>query len=81
MLPTREELHQTSSQIIQTPICENHGICFCEECLTQYKACKFTIIYNVCSHFDAQCLEAAYSEKYINKKEFLKKLADYHREN
>ena len=56
---------------ISAPVCEEHGICFCEECVQYYKDTDFNIFNNRCMHFDAQCMSAYCSDTYINRLGFV----------
>ena len=60
-----------------TRLCPTHEICWCEECLDQYRKTGFTHFRNSCEHELAQCEDAAYSEIYINQLQFILKYADY----
>ena len=58
------------------PLCQTHDVCWCEECLVWYRATGFTKFRNSCEHFDAQCLEAAVSERRINQIQFILQYVD-----
>ena len=59
------------------PLCEFHEVCWCVQCLTEYKTSGFTKFRNACEHLDAQCSDAHLSTQYINQLQLILKYADH----
>lgn len=59
------------------PLCEFHEVCWCDQCLTEYKTSGFTNFRNACEHLDTQCLDAQLSVHYINQLQLILKYADH----
>jgi hypothetical protein len=59
------------------PLCQAHDVCWCEECLMEYKTTRFTMFRNSCEHFDAQCQEVSFSVQHINQLQLILKYADH----
>ena len=65
-----DQLCEFCSEIC-VPVCEVHGICFCKECVAEYKRGGFHSFNNNCSHASAQCVVANTSKKYITRGDFI----------
>lgn len=59
------------------PLCEFHEVCWCVQCLTEYKTSGFTKFRNACEHLDVQCSDAHLSTHYINQLQLILKYADH----
>jgi hypothetical protein len=59
------------------PLCSDHGICWHENCVKEYKTCGFSDFHNKCEHFEAQCLTEHLVPQHINILEFLLRYVDY----
>ena len=51
---------------INVPVCNQHKICFCEDCRKSYKETGFTTFNNRCIHEDSPCPSVLTSQKYIS---------------
>ena len=56
---------------ICVPVCEEHGICFCIECMAGYKRGGFKSLNNKCFHESSQCVVVNTSKKYITRGDFI----------
>ena len=60
-----------------TKLCPTHGVCWCNDCLEEYRETCFTRFRNACEHEPTPCEDAGYSELCVNQLQFILKYADF----
>ena len=62
---------------INIPVCEEHKICFCDECINIYQEKGFSSFNNRCDHENTQCQTAHTSQKYISQEQLISLYNNY----
>ena len=60
-----------------TKLSPTHGVCWCADCLEEYRETRFTRFRNVCEHEPTPCEDVAYSELRVNQLQFILKYVDF----